>query len=106
MCFIGPDHILSNIIILYVFCQWMASGSHGLYGQAVLKPVEGGASRETGFVMGPFSEGSHVLEKEKRSGAVMKRDVQVSGWEHRLHCHGDLIRKGNLSYLEFFSIFT
>lgn len=106
VCFIGPDHILSNSIALYEFCQWMASGSHGLYGQAVLKPVEGGASRETGFVMGPFLEGSRVLENEKRSGAVMKRDVQVSGWEHRLHCHEYLIREGNLSYLEMFSIFT
>lgn len=56
----------------------MASGSHGLCGQAALKPAEGGASRETGFVMGPSSEVSLVPENEKRSGAVMKRDVQVS----------------------------
>lgn len=66
-------------LLLFAFCQWMASGSRGLCGQAVLKPVEGGASRETGFVMGPFLEGSPVLENEKRSGVVMKRDAQVSG---------------------------
>lgn len=56
----------------------MASGSRGLCGQAVLKPVEEGPSRETGFVLGPFLEGNLVLENEKRSVAVMKRDAQVS----------------------------
>lgn len=54
----------------------MASGSRGLYGLAVLRPVEGGASRETEFVMGPFLEGSLALENKRRSGDVVKRDVQ------------------------------
>lgn len=56
----------------------MGSGSHGLCGPLALKPVVGVASRGTGFVMGPFLKGSPVLESRKRSGAVMKRDVQVS----------------------------
>lgn len=56
--------------------QWMASGSPGPCGRDVLKPVEGGINRETGFAMGPFLEGSLVLENEKRSAAVTKRDAQ------------------------------
>lgn len=58
----------------------MASGRPGPCGRVVLKPAEGGVSRETGFVMGPFLEGSLVLESGKRSAAVTKRDAQVSGW--------------------------
>lgn len=65
----------------------MASGSRGLYGQAVLKPVEGGVSRGTGFVMGPFLEGNLVLEKERKSAAVVKRDAQVSAQKQRLLYH-------------------
>lgn len=57
----------------------MASGSRGLCGQAVLKPVAGGVSRETGFVTDPFLEGSPVLENQKRCGPVVRRDAQVSG---------------------------
>ena len=57
----------------------MESGSRGLCGPAVRKRVEGAASRETGFVMGPFSEGSPVPENERRSGAATRRGVQVSG---------------------------
>lgn len=64
--------------------------------------MEGGASRETGFAMGPFLEGSLVLENEKRSGAVMKKDAQVSGWEPGLLCQQYFIRDENLSYLEMF----
>lgn len=62
----------------------MANGNRGLYGQAVLKPVEGGLSRETGFVMGPFLEGNFVLENEQKSMVVMRRDAQVSDqkWKH------------------------
>lgn len=70
----------------------MASGSHGLCGQAVLKPVAGVVSRETGFVMDPFLEGSPVLENKKRCGAVMRRDAQVSGWEHSLLCQQYFIK--------------
>lgn len=66
---------------LMLCVQWMAGGSHGLCGQAVLKPVVGGASRGTGFVMGPFLGGSPVLEIEKRCDAAMRRDAQVSRWE-------------------------
>lgn len=58
--------------------QWMGNGSHGLCGRAVPKPVEGGTSRGTGFVMGPFLRGSLVPERERRSDGAMKRDVQVS----------------------------
>lgn len=83
----------------------MASGSRGLCGQAVLKPVEGGASRETGFVMGPFLEGNPVLENEKRSGNVMRRDAQVSGWEHSSLCQQFFIRNRNLTYCLFFCLF-
>lgn len=102
VCFIMSNLVLSDTLVFYLFCQWMVSGSRGLCGRAVLKPVEGGASRETGFVMGPFLEGSLVLENEKRSGAVTKKDAQVSGWEHRLLCQQHFIRDGNLSYLEMF----
>lgn len=56
--------------------RWMASGRPGPCGRVVLKPAEGGVSRETGFVMGPFLEGSLVLESGKRSAAVTKRDAQ------------------------------
>lgn len=106
VCFTVPDDVLSNTLLLYAFCQWMASGSRGLCGRAVLKPVEGGASRETGFVMGPFLKGSLVLENEKRSGAVMKRDAQVSGWEHVLLCQQYFIRDGKLSHKIFYCTVT
>lgn len=86
--------------MLHVFFQWMASGSRGLYGQAVLKRVEGGASRETEFVMGPFLEGSFAPENEKRSGAVVRRDVQVSEWEHRLNYQQYYIKDRKLQCLD------
>lgn len=89
-------------LMLHAFFQWMASGSHGLYGRAVLRPVEGEASRETEFVMGPFLEGSLVLENEKRSGAVMKRDAQVREWEHKSLYQQNYIRDRNLCYLVMF----
>lgn len=66
----------------------MASGSRGLCGRAVLKRAEGGVSRETGFVMGPFLRASLVLENGRRSGAVTKRDVQVSAWKTMLLKNG------------------
>ena len=75
----------------------MASGSCGLCGRAVLKPAEGGASRETGFVTVPFLEGSLVLEMERRSGTVMKRDVQVCAWKQRLSYQQNYIRDRKLS---------
>lgn len=70
------------IVMLLSSSQWMGSGSRGPCGQVALKPVEEAASRGTGFVMGPFLEGRPVLESEKRSAAVMKRDVQVCGQPH------------------------
>ena len=84
--------------MLHASFQWMASGSRGLYGLAVLRPVEGGASRETEFVMGPFLEGSLALENKRRSGDVVKRDVQVSEWEHKLLYQQFYIRNRNLCY--------
>lgn len=39
VCFTVP-----NSVTLNYFWQWMANGSRGLYGPAVLKPVEGGVS--------------------------------------------------------------
>lgn len=86
--------------MLHLLSQWMESGSPGLYGQAALKPVEGGASKETEFVMGPFLEGRLALESEKRSGAVVRRDVQVSEREHRLLCQQYYIKDSNLCYVE------
>ena len=60
--------------------------------------MEGGASTEPGIVMGPFLKDSRVLENEKRSGAVMKRDAQVSGCEL---CQHYFIRDEKLSYKIF-----
>lgn len=56
----------------------MESGNHGPCGMVALKPVAGGGSRETGCAMDPSLEENIVLEKEKRSVIVTKRDVQVS----------------------------
>ncbi len=86
MCFIGPDQVLSNALMSYPICQWMGSGSRGLCGRAVLKPVEGGASRGTGFVMGPSSEVSPVLENERRSGAVMSKILSALPCLTFVHC--------------------
>lgn len=79
LCLI-KTYLILLLSLLLSLCQWMASGSRGLCGRAVLKPVEGGASRETGFVMGPFLGGSLALGNERRSDAAMKRDAQVSAW--------------------------
>lgn len=59
----------------------MAGGSRGLCGQAVPKRVVVGVSKGTDFVMGPFLEGIRVLETERRCGAAVRRDAQVSGSE-------------------------
>lgn len=59
----------------------MAGGSHGLSGRAVPKRAVVGVSRGTEFVTGPFPEGSRVRETEKRCGAAVRRDAQVSGRE-------------------------
>lgn len=65
-----------------VLCvQWMAGGSHGLSGRAVPKRAVVGVSKGTEFVTGPFPEGSRVRETEKRCGAAVRRDAQVSGRE-------------------------
>ena len=77
-------HFSNFLLMLNSFSQWMASGSRGPCGLVALKLVEEGPNRETGFVMGPFLEDSLVLENVKKSVAVMKRDVQVSEWEHSL----------------------
>lgn len=60
----------------------MAGGKHGLCGQAALKRAVVGVNKGIDFVMGPFLEGNHVQETERRCGAAMRRDVQVSGREH------------------------
>lgn len=59
----------------------MAGGSHGLRGRAVPKRAVVGVSRGTEFVLGLFPEGSRVLETERRCGAAVRRDAQVSGRE-------------------------
>lgn len=59
----------------------MAGGSNGLCGQAVPKHAVVGVSKGTDFVMGPFLEGSRVLVTERRCGAAVRRDAQVSGRE-------------------------
>lgn len=68
------------------FCQWMASGNHGLYGLAVLKLVEVAVSRGTAFAMGPFLEGNLVPVNERKSDNVTRSDAQVSAKKLKLLC--------------------